>query len=357
LQEIGLPGALLWGVLAGLLRFVPYVGPMIGGGLPILLSLAVFADWLHPALALGLFLTAELLTAYCIEPWLYGRHTGISSLAILVAAAFWASIWGPVGLILSTPLTVCLVVLGRYVPQFEFLQVMLGDEPVLPPQAQFYQRLLAMDQLEARAIVTEFLKDRSVPELYDEVLIPALSLAEADRHRGTLDRVREEFLMQSVGEFIAELGEAASAPDPRRQSDLRVICLPAKDQADELAAAMLAQLLEASGIPVVAMPPGDLPMELLPGGSIHATVICISAVPPFAVLNARSLSKKLQARFPDLKIVVGVWNSDADGKAWDRIDKAVPGDVATTLAQAAERIRNLVETMSWKDAHSPVARR
>ena len=227
LHFIGLQGALLWGVLAGLLRFVPYVGPIVGGGLPFVVSLAMFADWEQPLLTLGLFLVVELTVAYVVEPWWYGKHTGISSLAILVAAAFWATIWGPVGLILSTPLTVCLVVLGRYVPQFEFLYVLLGDEPVLPQEVQFYQRMLAMDQDEARAVVHEFLKDRGVIDLYDTILMPALAMAEMDRHKGVLDKVREDFMMESIAELVAE----QAARRGRRESHQQLLEIAATSRA------------------------------------------------------------------------------------------------------------------------------
>ena len=151
LAVIGVPTPILWGVLAGLARFVPYVGPLVGGSLPFVISLAVFPGWQQPLLTLGLFIVIELTVAYVVEPWLYGTHTGISSLAILVSAAFWTAIWGPVGLVVSTPLTACLVVLGRHVPRLEFLYVILGDEPVLSPPAQLYQRLLARDRQEAQA--------------------------------------------------------------------------------------------------------------------------------------------------------------------------------------------------------------
>ena len=355
LHVIGLPGALLWGVLAGLLRFVPYIGPAIGGGLPFVISLAVFADWIQPLSTLGLFLFAELLVAYVIEPWLYGKHTGISPLAILVAAAFWAAVWGPVGLILSTPLTVCLVVLGRYVPQFEFLYVMLGDEPVLPPEVQFYQRLLAMDQQEARVVMEQFLIEKSPAELYDTVFVPALSMAEADRHKGALDEVRENFMMQCVGEFIAELAAAGNGHSetkggsdvhslPAPVLDCRVVCLPANDKADEITAAMLAQLLESVGIPAVCLPVTGLPATLLDEVSIQPNdIVCISALPPFAVLNARSLNKKLRSRFPCSKFLVGLWNaSGGDPKIEDRIEKAFPGEVVTTLTAAVEQVERLI---------------
>ena len=156
LYFIGVPYAVLWGTVGALLRLVPYVGTLVAGALPLALSMVVFNTWAPPLMVLGLFIGLELITGNVVEPWLYGAHTGISSLAILVAAVFWTVLWGPAGLILSTPLTVCLLVLGRYVPQLSFLHILLGDEPVLEPQAQLYQRLLAMDQAEAQSIVDLF---------------------------------------------------------------------------------------------------------------------------------------------------------------------------------------------------------
>ena len=183
---IGVPNPALWGVVAGILRYVPYVGTMIAATLPLALSLAVFDGWLRPLLVFLLVAGLELIVANFVEPWLYGTRVGISSLALLVTAVFWTVLWGPAGLILSTPLTVCVVVLGRYFPQLSFLHTLLGDEPVLAAEAQIYQRLLAMDQLEAQAVVDKFLKGRPLVELYDLVLIPALSMAEQDRHKGAL---------------------------------------------------------------------------------------------------------------------------------------------------------------------------
>ncbi len=207
LYFIGVPNPLLWGVLAGILRIVPYVGTLVAAALPLILSLAVFDSWLPPVLVFALFAGLELVIGNFVEPWLYGAHTGISSLALLVAAIFWTVLWGPAGLILSTPLTVCVVVLGRYFPQLSFLHILLGDEQALEAEAQLYQRLLAMDQSEAHTIVDVFLKGRSLVELYDSVLIPALSLAEQDRHNGTLDAAHEDFLFLSINEMIAEFSE------------------------------------------------------------------------------------------------------------------------------------------------------
>jgi predicted PurR-regulated permease PerM len=346
LYFIGVPTALLWGVLAGLLRFVPYIGPIIGGSLPVFLALAVFSSWVQPLLCLGLFVVIEVTVAYIIEPWLYGAHTGISSLAILVAAAFWTALWGPVGLVLSTPLTVCLVVLGRYVPQLEFLYVILGDEPVLSPEVQLYQRLLAMDQREAHTVIELFLKDRSLVELYDTVVIPALSMAEEERHRGVLDEARENFLIQSINEFIAELADQSKDPVAPSQ-DIRVVCIPASDRADETTAGMLAQLLELAGYATVSFPVMASHTDVLAELSIQQSdIVCISALPPFALMNARSLSKRLRVSFPKLRIVVGLWNFSGGGvTAEQRLEAAFAVEVVTTLAQAIERVQMPVESM------------
>lgn len=350
LYFIGLPNALLWGILAGAFRFVPYVGPLIGGGLPTLLALAIFPGWIQPLLCLSLFLLVEPLVAYIIEPALYGVHTGISSLAILVAAVVWTALWGPIGLVLSTPLTVCLVVIGRHVPHLGFLYVILGDEPVLSPAAQLYQRLLAADQEEARAVIDLELKERSVLDLYDAVLIPALNMAEQDRHKGALDEAREQFLLRSLEEFVAELAgytppepsttENAAPPLAIEQQDVRAVCVPVSDKADEIAAAMLAQVLEQAGIPAVCFPVLGAPSETLEALPIQpGDVVCLSALPPFALINARSLTKQLRARFPETRIVLGLWNFSGGGaKADERLGKAFVVEVVTTFAQACDRV-------------------
>ncbi len=199
---IGVPNALLWGLFAAVLRFIPYVGPWVAASLPTLISLAVFPGWEKPLLTLGLFLLIELISNNVVEPLVYGSETGISTLGILVSAVFWTWLWGPVGLLMATPLTVCLVVIGRYVPQLQFLDVLLGDQPPLPLEAQVYHRLLAMDSEEAGALVEGCVQEKNVAELYDGVLIPALILAERDRHRGKLSPEREEFVASTVRDWI-----------------------------------------------------------------------------------------------------------------------------------------------------------
>jgi predicted PurR-regulated permease PerM len=338
LYFIGLPNALLWGALGATLRFFPFIGPLVAGTLPFILALTVFSDWTHPLMAAGLFLGIELITANVIEPRLYAAHTGISSLAILVAAVFWTVLWGPVGLILSTPLTVCLVVLGRYVPQLEFLHILLGDEPVLSPEARFYQRLLAMDQTEAQAVSEAFVNEKCLVDLYDEVVIPALAMAEQDRQKGLLKPANEAFIVQSINELIVELAYD-SPPAPIKHRETRVICIPANDQADEITATMLAQVLEQAGYPAIALPSAGATMD--PGD-----VVCICAVPPFALLHARTLSKQLRARFPDVKILVGIWSPpDANGdRIKERLSKALSDTVVTTLKEALTELDAITES-------------
>jgi len=356
LYFIGVPSPILWGALAGLLRFIPYIGPLIGGALPLLLALGAFDGWTRPVLIFGFFTAVELIASQVVEPVIGGSRTGISPLAILVAAVFWGALWGPAGLILSMPLTVCVVVLGRHVPQFEFLNVLLGDEPVLSPKARLYQRLLALDQQEAQSVVDAFLKDGTPIDLYDLVIIPALSMAEQDRHKGELDAAKEAFIIQSISEVIGELAEY-DVPEPAHRSgrpDLRVICLPANDQADEITAAMLAQVLERAGYPVLCLPvAGSVPdaVELIAGIVPQSgDVVCISALPPFALLNARSMAKRLRQQFPDLTIIVGLWTFTLSERAAERFGQAFVETVVTTLGDAVNQIRRFAEARNPDDA-------
>ena len=360
LYFIGLPNALLWGVLATLLRFIPYVGPWIGASMPIALSLAAFDDWTRPLVVAGMFIVLELLSNNLMEPWLYGMGTGVSPVAIIASAVFWTWLWGPIGLVLATPLTVCLVVVGRYVPRLEFLNILLSDQPGLPPQARVYQRLLAMDQEEVFQIADDYLKERPLLDLYEHVLLPALNMAEHDRHHGILDQTRSEFIYRSMRGLVEELGERARQAtliqddNERRADDLAaagtsvpeqtpaadgkfVLCLPARDEADEIAAMMLAQLLEAQHVRAVALPMTNLASEKLEFVEQHnPTAVCISALPPLAVMHSRYLCKRLSAQFPDMTIVVGLWHAVDLLHAQKRIQTCGASRVVSTLPQALE---------------------
>jgi predicted PurR-regulated permease PerM len=349
LYFIGVPNPALWGVVAGILRIVPYVGTLVAATLPIALSLAAFGGWLHPLLVFFLVAGLELIVANFVEPWLYGAHVGISSLALLVSSVFWAVLWGPAGLILSTPLTVCLVVLGRYVPQLSFLHILLGDERVLATEAQIYQRLLAMDQLEAETILAQVAPGKPLVELYDSVLIPALSMAEQDRHKGAIDAAREDFLFLSINEMVVEFTEYAkpdgALADAAENLNHRVLCIPAYDRADEITAAMLAQVLGQKGFATLSFPLlGSSLNECIESiGPAPGEVVCISALPPYAFAPARAMCKQIRERFPKLKVVVCVWGFTGDTrKAMARFERTQPDRLATSLAEAVEQVQELV---------------
>jgi predicted PurR-regulated permease PerM len=357
LHFIGLPGALLWGVIVGTLRFLPYIGPPLGGIMPLLLSLAVFDGWTRPLIVLGLFVFTELIVSNLLEPLLYGIHTGISSLAILVAAIFWTAIWGPIGLVLSTPLTVCLLVVGRHVPRLRFLQILLGDEPALTPDSRFYQRLLAMDHEEARQVLEKCLEGKTLEELYDSVLIPALSLAEQDRHQNRLEDEHQKFICQSTRELIDEFWEPrgeepAAAGDGGERGELsrgvalraeqsrKIVCLPARDEADEIVAIMLAQVLETAGHQALCIPVGTAAEMLAQVKDEKPDVVCISALPPFAIPHARTLYAKLRAQDSKLRILVGLWNfSDDPSKVSRRLGLAEGARAFTKLAELREGLQ------------------
>jgi len=337
LYFIGVPYAALWGTVAALFRIIPYIGSIVAGLLPLVLSLAVFDNWLQPLLVFVLFTTLEVITANLLEPRLYGAHTGISSLALLLTTVFWATLWGPVGLILSTPLTVCVVVLGRHVPHLSFLHILLGDQPALEPQAHLYQRLLAMDEQEARAVIEAYRAENSLLQLYDAVILPALTMAEQDRHKGALDPEREEFLFLSLREVLAEYSE--NAPHrPEAAARGRMLCFPAHDEADEIAAAMLAQLLEQGGQTTVTFPVGTASGNMLDLVAPTANdVFCISSIPPFAFSHARTLNRQLRAKYPQTKILIGVWGFSGEiERALQRFQPTRPDKLVNSLADALE---------------------
>ena len=207
LYLIGVPNAILWGILAATLRFVPYIGQGIAAVPPICMAMAISTGWLAPVLTLGLFVVLGLFYGSVLEPWLYGKGTGVSAVAVLVAAVFWTWLWGIVGLLLATPLTVCLLVIGKHIPQLSFLDILLGNEPVFEPKRRVYQRLLAGDQEEATELVDDDLGNKPLVEVYDTLLIPALALAETDWHRGELDEDRHKLILQSLKEMIHEWDE------------------------------------------------------------------------------------------------------------------------------------------------------
>jgi predicted PurR-regulated permease PerM len=350
LYFLGVPSYLLWGVLGMVLRFLPYVGAAIAWFLPFILSLAVSDNWSTPLSVTGLFFVTEMAVANVIEPLLYGIHTGLSAVAIVVAAVFWTVIWGPIGLVLSTPLTVCLSVLGRHSPQLEFLNTVLGDEPVLTPDAIFYQRLLALDQQDAMNVLETLGKGKSLIDIFDEIVIPALTMAERDRHTGQLDHKREDFILQSINEFVTELSEAETIPVGERPlRSTRVFCFPAHGAADEIAAAMCAHFLTQEGFPAIVFPVTDSPGQLIQALSVQDDdVVCISAVPPFSAGHARKIVKDIRESGSLVKMVAGLWgysfSRETTGNArLERLRKSLSGEIAASLAEAVACVKIIGE--------------
>jgi predicted PurR-regulated permease PerM len=346
LYLIGVQSPLLWGVLGLFLRFLPYIGPAIAGFMPFAVALAVADGWRTPLLVVGLYAVTELIIGNFIEPLLYGVHTGLSAVAILVGAVFWTVVWGPIGLVLSTPLTVCITVLGRYTPQLEFLNVLLGDDPVLTPAVIFYQRLLALDQQDALNVLENLGKGKSLMKVFDEIVIPALAMAERDRHTGQLDARREDFLVESINEFVTELAEAEATPMAGRElRNTRVFCIPAHDAADEIAAAMCAHFLTQQGFPAITFPVSDSPGELIHNlGGGPDDVVCISAIPPFSAGNAKKVAKSILEHPNPPRMIAGLWTYSASGTARpERLRKALSASVATSLAEAVALVQQIEE--------------
>ena len=357
LYFIGVPNPLLWGIFAMLLRYVPYLGVWIAATMPALLAFAVEPGWVKVPIIFGLYAGLDFTIYNFVEPLLYGNRTGISPVAILVAAVFWTWLWGPVGLLLATPLTVCVVVLGRYVPSLEFLSVMLSDEPVLGPETRFYQRLLAKNLEEATEVAEEFLKGKSIEALYDEVIVPALTLAEEERHQGKLDDARQQFIFKKTSLLVQHLGQRAdklAAGDnsaklqvaelenqpPKEQKEPPepdVICIPARDQADEVAARMLEQLLSKKQVTAKALSAAALTSECLQEvGHDHAKIVCVLSVPPFGYMHARYLCRKIRAEFPDLKIVAAILTEREVEEIKQRQPSLAADELACSLKQTLD---------------------
>lgn len=334
LYFIGVPSALLWGLLCMLLRFIPYLGPWVAAAFPITLSIAVDPGWTMFFLTAGMFVLIETVSNNFLEPWLYGHTTGVSNVALVTAAIFWTWLWGPVGLFLSTPLTVCLMVMGKYVPGLEFLGILLGSQPVLEPHARFYQRMLAMDEEEMLNLALEYRTQYSIEDFYDQILVPALIMAEEDRHNGTLAEVRQKFIIQGTRELIQELAQEEAVPTPAGEP---VICIPARDDADELAGLMLQDILARRGVAMKVLSVSNLPADN--GASLRyegARTVCVSALPPAAVIPARNVCKRLKQQQRELKIVAGVWTPQAAPADVRKRFTPWANSVVTRLKDAAE---------------------
>jgi len=344
LTLIGLPNAVLWGFLAAILKFIPYLGPWVAAVLPVAQSMAVFGDWRHMLFTILLFALIELVTSNAVEPWLYAASTGVSPMALIVAAVFWTWLWGGVGLMLSTPLTVCLVVMGKYLPQLEFLNVLLGDEPVLEPQTRLYQRLLASDVEEATDIVATAYREKSFVEVCDCLLIPALTLIERDRQRGMLDDAKQQFIFQAFQELLEEVCNHEEDMADKVVHPGPVLCLPSHDEADRITARLFAHLLELNGIRAEASSIKAIDESVAIVKQSKSVLVCFCALPPFAITHTCHLSRHLRNQFPSIDILVGLWSSQGDlAKAKERLLNAGAQGVLKTFAEGLQEVQRLVQ--------------
>lgn len=346
LWVIGVPSPALWGILGAVLRFVPYIGAFISAVFPLTLAAAVDPNWSMLLWTAGLFLVAEPLVGQVIEPLAYGRGTGLSPVAVVASAAFWTALWGPVGLVLATPLTMSLAVLGRHVERFAFLDIMFGDRPALSPSELFYQRMLAGDPAEAVDKAEEFLKERPLSSYYDDVALPGLRLAQNDVARGALDRAQAEAIKASVAEVVDDLieqgdrtpvdettrdAEAAAALEstndpssdlpvlekselaPGWQAEKPILCVAGRGPLDEAIAVMLAQLLEkhglcarVDGVDAIAR------TNILHLETSGIAMVCVSYLDASSPAHMRYTIRRLRRRLPQARVMLGCWVADID---------------------------------------------
>ncbi|WP_315798157.1 AI-2E family transporter [Bradyrhizobium sp. SZCCHNRI3043] len=380
---IGIPSALLWGILAAALRFVPYIGAVIAAAFPLALAAAVDPGWSMLIWTLALFLVVEPLLGHVIEPMVYGRSTGLSPVAVVVSAAFWTALWGPIGLVLATPLTVCLVVIGRHVERLEFLDVMFGDRPALSPPEIFYQRMLANDPTEAAEKAEEFLKERSLIAYCDEVAVKRLQLAQADADRGALAYDRLATIRDAVAELTADLSDQSDGPLAKREttsdpeaasavdssassgaidtipilskdnlaegwrSEQPVLCVAGRTPIDEAAAVILAQLSSAHGLGAKVSGAEALStanvIKLEPAG---VAIACLIYIGNSGVAHMRYSVRRLKRRLPRAKVMLVCCAADVDQEAAKVLQEATKADLVA--ASMGEAVRMCIEAAQAK---------
>lgn len=381
LWGIGVPGAILCGVIAGLMRFVPYVGSFIATVIPMALAFAVDPGWTTLILAASFFLLGEPAMGYVVEPLVYGQSTGLSPFSVIISTIFWSWLWGPVGLILAMPLTLCLVVLGRHVETFEFLDVILGDRPPLEPAQNFYQRMLADDPDEALEQAETLLKDRSLTRYYDEVALRGLKLAARDAARGVLTAENLQTIRSGVQALIDDLqstppppvpadtpGEATPPAGPDDgiretwRSDGSVLCVAGRGPLDEAASALLTDVLKERGFGAVTIPHASISRGRLrdidPAGVRLVCVIYLDI--EGAPAHLRYLLRRLRNALPDAPVIVGLWAIDDAIHSDDALRSHLGADhYATSLQDAREqslKVAQAAETESESKSEAAVRR-
>jgi predicted PurR-regulated permease PerM len=355
LALIGVRYALLWGAFAAALRYVPYLGAWAAAFFPVVVSVATFDSWTVPLIVMGFFLALELITFNVIEPMLFKRSMGVSEVAQLVSAAFWGFLWGPIGLVLSAPLTVCCVVLGKYVPQLKFLEILLGDEPALDPAVSFYQRLLAWDQDDATQLIEAEVKCTSAEAVLDRLLIPALNLAKRDRLSGEINQADEEFILRTVREIVDDLTDAAIEKDPTDEDAVagprvHVLACPSLDDFDRLALEMLKKVLRDERWNFEVVSSDMLAAEVLERVSeSEPGLLCIGSLAPGSLAHVRYLCKRLRSRFPEARFVVGRWGVKLDPAVVTQLKEAGADAVETDILATRNTMRALWPVLAEAD--------
>jgi predicted PurR-regulated permease PerM len=355
LALIGVKYALLWGAFAAALRYVPYLGAWAAAFFPLVVSVATFETWAGPLAVIGFFLALELITFNVIEPMLFKRSMGVSEVAQLVSAAFWGFLWGPIGLVLSAPLTVCFVVLGKYVPQLKFLEILLGDEPALDPAVSFYQRLLAWDQDDATQLIDLEVKNSSAEAVLDRLLIPALNLAKRDRISGEINQADEEFILRTVREIVDDLTDVAIAKDPADAlaaagPRVHVLACPSLDDFDRLALEMLKKVLRDERWNFEVVSSDMLTAEVLERVSeSEPGLLCIGSLAPGSLAHVRYLCKRLRSRFPKARFVVGRWGVKLDPAVVTQLKDAGADAVETDILATRNTMRALWPVLAEAD--------
>jgi predicted PurR-regulated permease PerM len=360
LELIGVHYAALWGCLAAMLRFIPYVGPAVAFILPLVFSFAYFPDWLHPLEVVVLFAVVEAALTSFLEPVIYGKTTGISALGLLVAAMFWTWLWGTMGLLLSTPLTVCLAVLGKYVPSMWFFAELLAENAELEPDVRFYQKLVALDREGAIRVVEAELAKIPRVEVFDRILVPALRRTERDAGRANLGDSQQEFMWSVVAEILDHLegqpdhslagltyasGVTTKSNDEQAPSEpIRLAGLAVEDTSDTLVLRMLCQLMAGSGCQLELIDDASSSLQVAEHVAECAPdLVIVSHVPPQGLTMARYLVRRLRAQSPETPIVVGRWGEKAGARsASRRLVENGASRVVFTLAEARTRILRLV---------------
>ena len=362
LLGIGIPYAPLWGFVAAVLRFVPFVGPLFAMVVPAALAFAQFPGWWQLVATLGLFLGLDVLIGNVVEPIVIGAKTGVSSMAMLVSAIFWSWLWGPVGLVLSTPLTVCLAVLGKHVPRLSYLAVMLDDQPALEDQLVLYHRLLSGDEEEAQEILDKRFRDKTRAQVFDQIIIPALLLADRDRARGEISESDHQHVVRTIREL------ADTAPEPSRDSPApgppddnrrvrRVVGVSARTVTDETIWEMLAQLVDPAKVQLESVGSSYLASDATAGEPAGASpdlpdLVCVISVPPGGLAQARYICRRLRAKLPRTPILVIRPGAQARGQeSSQRLTEDGAGQVCFTLEEA----RTIVERQVLREAVTAAA--